>query len=139
MFGLERTGRILTASALLMAVVFTSFATTSVAHLKVLGAGSTLAVLVDAFVVRAMLVPAFMALAGTANWWPGGRALTRRSRLAAAPHAGSPGVVPVAADTGAAQASNRPPRSGREVVHEEERSAHRAAPMNSPARPPRRP
>ncbi|MEM9038842.1 MAG: MMPL family transporter [Actinomycetota bacterium] len=138
-FGLERTGRILTASALLMAVVFTSFATTSVAHLKVLGVGITLAVLVDAFVVRAMLVPAFMALAGTANWWPGGRALTRRSRLAAAPHAGSPGVVPVAADTGAAQASNRPPRSGREVVHEEERSAHRAAPMNSTSRPPRRP
>jgi RND superfamily putative drug exporter len=70
--GLERTGRILTASALLMAVVFTSFATGSVTHLKILGIGITLAVLADAFLVRT-LVPAFMAIAGSANWWPGAR------------------------------------------------------------------
>ena len=75
--GLARTGRILTASALLMAVVFASFITTSVTHLKVLGLGVTLAVLVDAFIVRTLLVPAFMAIAGRANWWPGAR--SRRS------------------------------------------------------------
>lgn len=69
--GLQRTGGILSASAILMSVVFLSFATSSVAHLKVLGVGITLAVLVDAFVVRTLLVPSFMATAGRANWWPG--------------------------------------------------------------------
>ncbi len=71
--GLQRTGRILTASALLMSVVFLSFATSSVTHLKILGLGITLAVLTDAFGVRALLVPAFLAIAGSANWWPGER------------------------------------------------------------------
>ena len=68
--GLQRTGRILTASALLMSVVFLSFATGSVTHLKILGLGITLAVLVDAFLVRALLVPSFLAVAGSVNWWP---------------------------------------------------------------------
>jgi len=67
--GLERTGRIVTAAALLIAVVFVAFATSRVSFIKMLGLGMTLAVLVDAFVVRATLVPAFMRLAGDANWW----------------------------------------------------------------------
>ena len=72
--GLQRTGGILSASAVLMAVVFLSFATGSVTHLKVLGVGISLAVIVDAFVVRTLLVPSFMAIGGAANWWPGKRA-----------------------------------------------------------------
>ena len=67
--GLERTGRIVTAAALLMSVVFLSFATSSVSFIKLFGIGLTLAVLMDAFVVRGTLVPAFMRLAGDANWW----------------------------------------------------------------------
>ncbi len=67
--GLERTGRIVTAAALLMSVVFLAFATSSVSFIKLFGIGLTLAVLMDAFVVRATLVPAFMRLAGDANWW----------------------------------------------------------------------
>ncbi len=67
--GLERTGRIVTAAAVLIAVVFLAFATSGVSFIKMLGVGMTLAVLVDAFVVRATLVPAFMRLAGNANWW----------------------------------------------------------------------
>ncbi len=67
--GLERTGRIVTAAAVLIAVVFIAFATSGVSFIKMLGVGMTLAVLVDAFVVRATLVPAFMRLAGDANWW----------------------------------------------------------------------
>lgn len=67
--GLERTGRIVTAAALLISVVFIAFATSSVAFMKMFAIGMTLAVLVDAFVVRATLVPAFMRLAGEANWW----------------------------------------------------------------------
>ncbi len=67
--GLERTGRIVTAAALLIAVVFIAFATSGVTFIKLFGLGLALAVLVDAFVIRATLVPAFMRLAGEANWW----------------------------------------------------------------------
>jgi RND superfamily putative drug exporter len=67
--GLERTGRIVTAAAVLIAVVFIAFATSNVSFMKMFGVGMTLAVLVDAFIVRATLVPAFMRLAGDANWW----------------------------------------------------------------------
>ena len=67
--GLARTGRIITAAALLMSVVFLSFATSSVSFIKLFGVGLTLAVLMDATVVRTTLVPAFMRLAGRANWW----------------------------------------------------------------------
>jgi putative drug exporter of the RND superfamily len=67
--GLERTGRIVTAAALLLAVVFTAFATSEVTFIKLFGIGLTMAVLIDATLVRAILVPAFMRLAGDANWW----------------------------------------------------------------------
>jgi RND superfamily putative drug exporter len=70
--GLERTGRIVTAAALLMSVVFLSFATSGVSFIKLFGIGLTLAVLLDAFVIRGTLVPAFMRLAGDANWWAPG-------------------------------------------------------------------
>jgi RND superfamily putative drug exporter len=67
--GLARTGRIITAAALLISVVLLSFAASSVSFIKLFGIGLTLAVLMDATIVRATLVPAFMKLAGTANWW----------------------------------------------------------------------
>ncbi|HXW32006.1 MAG TPA: MMPL family transporter, partial [Acidimicrobiales bacterium] len=67
--GLQRTGRIVTAAALTMTVVFLSVMTSGIAFIKLFGLGLTLAVLVDAFIVRGMLVPAFMRLAGPANWW----------------------------------------------------------------------
>jgi RND superfamily putative drug exporter len=67
--GLERTGRIVTAAAVLMSVVFLSFATSGVSLIKLYGIGLTLAVLLDAFVIRGTLVPAFMRLAGNVNWW----------------------------------------------------------------------
>ena len=67
--GLERTGRLVTSAAVLIAVVMIAFAVSGVTFMKMFGIGMTLAVLVDAFVVRATLVPAFMRLAGRANWW----------------------------------------------------------------------
>jgi putative drug exporter of the RND superfamily len=67
--GLERTGRIVTAAALLMALVFAAFATSRVTFIKLFGVGLAMAVLVDATLIRAILVPAFMRLAGDANWW----------------------------------------------------------------------
>jgi len=67
--GLERTGRTVTAAAVLLAVVFVSLTTSGVAVVKTFGVGLALAVLLDAFLIRATLVPAFMCLAGQANWW----------------------------------------------------------------------
>jgi RND superfamily putative drug exporter len=67
--GLERTGRIVTTAAALLAIVFVAFATSQVSFLKLFGIGTALAVLVDATLIRALLVPAFMRLAGRANWW----------------------------------------------------------------------
>jgi RND superfamily putative drug exporter len=67
--GLAHTGRIVTAAALLMAIVFAAMAGASVSFMMMFGAGMTLAVVMDATVVRATLVPAFMRLAGRWNWW----------------------------------------------------------------------
>jgi len=67
--GLQKSGRIVTAAALLLTVVFLGIATSEVALVKAFGIGLTLAVLVDAFLIRATLVPAFMRLAGRLNWW----------------------------------------------------------------------
>jgi putative drug exporter of the RND superfamily len=70
--GLGRTGRIVTAAALLMAIVFAAIATSGISFMMMFGTGLTLAVLMDATVVRATLVPAFMRLAGSWNWWAPG-------------------------------------------------------------------
>ena len=59
----------MTAAALLIAIVFVAFATSGISFIKLFGLGLALAVLIDAFVIRATLVPAFMRLAGEANWW----------------------------------------------------------------------
>ncbi len=67
--GLQRTGRIVTAAALLLSVVFIAFATSEVTFIKLLGLGMATAIIVDATLIRAALVPAFMLLAGRANWW----------------------------------------------------------------------
>lgn len=67
--GLQRTGRIVTAAALLFAIALGSFATSQIIFIKELGIGTALAVLIDATIVRALLVPSLMALLGKANWW----------------------------------------------------------------------
>jgi uncharacterized membrane protein YdfJ with MMPL/SSD domain len=67
--GLERTGRIVTAAALLFAVAIGAFVTSQIVFIKELGVGAALAVLIDASIIRALLVPALMRLLGSANWW----------------------------------------------------------------------
>jgi uncharacterized membrane protein YdfJ with MMPL/SSD domain len=67
--GLERTGRIITAAALLFAVAIGAFATSKLVFIKELGVGTALAVLIDASIVRALLVPSLMELLGKWNWW----------------------------------------------------------------------
>lgn len=67
--GLQRSARIITAAALLLAVVFASFMISGVTSIKMLGFGVALAVMLDATLVRALLVPALMRLFGERNWW----------------------------------------------------------------------
>jgi RND superfamily putative drug exporter len=70
--GLERTGRIVTAAALLFSVAIGAFVTSQLVFIKELGLGIALAVLIDAFVIRSLLVPSLMALLGKWNWWAPG-------------------------------------------------------------------
>jgi RND superfamily putative drug exporter len=67
--GLQRTGRIITSAALLIVVVFAGFAAGEVLAIKQLGVGLAVAVIVDATIVRTLLVPATMRLLGDWNWW----------------------------------------------------------------------
>ncbi|HEY9723510.1 MAG TPA: MMPL family transporter [Oscillatoriaceae cyanobacterium] len=68
--GLAATGGIITNAALIMLLVFGAFIAANVVLTKMLGFGLAVAVLVDALVIRVMLVPSFMALMGKWNWWP---------------------------------------------------------------------
>ncbi|BCI54647.1 membrane protein [Mycolicibacterium litorale] len=67
--GLARTGRVVTAAALLMTISFAALIAAQVAFMRMFGVGFTLAVLADATLVRMLLVPAFMHLMGAWNWW----------------------------------------------------------------------
>ena len=67
--GLQRTGRIVTAAALLFSVALGAFATSEIIFIKEVGLGTVAAVLIDATIVRALLVPSLMALLGEWNWW----------------------------------------------------------------------
>lgn len=67
--GLERTGRIVTSAALLFTVAIGAFATSEIVFIKLLGLGTAVAVILDATIVRALLVPSLMAMLGEWNWW----------------------------------------------------------------------
>jgi len=70
--GLQRTGRIVTAAALLFMVAIGAFATSKIIFIKQVGLGTALAVGIDATIIRALLVPALMQLLGERNWWAPG-------------------------------------------------------------------
>jgi RND superfamily putative drug exporter len=70
--GLERTGRIVTAAALLFSIALGAFATSEIIFIKENGVGTALAVLIDASIIRALLVPSLMELLGSWNWWAPG-------------------------------------------------------------------
>jgi len=67
--GLARTGKVVTAAALVMSISFAALIAAQVSIMRIFGVGLTLAVLVDATLVRILLVPAFMRVLGRANWW----------------------------------------------------------------------
>ncbi|MER5772503.1 MMPL family transporter [Streptomyces sp. NPDC001985] len=111
--GLSRTGSIVTSAAVLFCVPVCALALSRLVFIQELGLGAAFAVLIDATVVRALLVPALMALLGTANWWA--PAPLRRLHRALFPHR-PPAPAPAPADrpgTGGAAGSGagRPERS----------------------------
>ena len=67
--GLERTGRIVTAAALLFCIAIGAFVTSEIIFIKEVGLGTAIAVLIDATIIRALLVPSLMRLLGRWNWW----------------------------------------------------------------------
>ena len=67
--GLQKSARIITAAALILAIVFAAFLTSGVTSIKLLGFGVAFAILIDATLIRALLVPALMRLFGEYNWW----------------------------------------------------------------------
>jgi len=67
--GLQRSARIITAAAVILAVVFAAFVTSGVTSIKMMGFGVAFAVVLDATLIRALLVPALMRLMGERNWW----------------------------------------------------------------------
>jgi len=67
--GLQRSARIITAAAALLAIIFASFILSGVTSIKILGFGVAFAILLDATIIRALLVPALMRLFGEKNWW----------------------------------------------------------------------
>jgi RND superfamily putative drug exporter len=68
-YGLQRTGRTVTAAALLMSVVFAGFVAGGFSPVKQVGLGLVLVILVDATLVRMLLMPSVMSLMGPLNWW----------------------------------------------------------------------
>jgi RND superfamily putative drug exporter len=95
--GLARTARVITAAAAIMVVVFLSFVLGADVSVKQVGLGLAVAVLIDATVVRMVLVPAVMELLGPANWWlprPLARILPKTSPREGEPPAGIRALVP---------------------------------------------
>jgi RND superfamily putative drug exporter len=78
MEGLSATASVITSAALIMILVFGVFAFARVLPMQMLGFGLAVAVLLDATVIRMVLVPAFMQAMGKWNWWPGGRTMPER-------------------------------------------------------------
>ena len=90
--GLERSGRIVTAAALLFAIAIGAFATSEIIFIKQNGVGTALAVLIDATIIRALLVPSLMEMLGKWNWWAPAplRRLHERFGLSEGGSAGAP-------------------------------------------------
>ena len=90
--GLAKTGRVITAAAALMAIVFAAMAMSGVSFMRMFGVGLALAVLMDATLIRMLLVPSFMRLAGRANWWAPGPLRRLHDRFGLSEGGGEPGV-----------------------------------------------
>lgn len=91
-YAMERSGPLITAAAAILALSFATYAASGVVFVKMLGVGMALAILVDATLIRAVLVPAFMRLAGRANWWAPAPLRRLHARFGFGEDAGAPGA-----------------------------------------------
>jgi putative drug exporter of the RND superfamily len=98
--GLARMGRVVTAAALLMCISFAALMAAQVAFMRMFGVGLTLAILVDATLVRMLLVPAFMHVLGRVNWWAPQPLARLHERFGISESHDLPENEPPAADTG---------------------------------------
>ncbi|MFD0315122.1 MMPL family transporter [Streptomyces flavalbus] len=92
--GLQRTGGLITAAAVILAVVMVAIGTSRVTNTKMLGLGIALAVLMDAMVVRSLLVPAVMRLTGRATWWAPAPLRRLHARFGLSEGESAPGATP---------------------------------------------
>jgi RND superfamily putative drug exporter len=101
--GLQRTGGLITSLALLLIIVVGAFSASGITFIKLLGVGMIVALIVDASIVRLLLVPAVMRLLGPANWWAPGplRRLYARYGIREADPAATAPARPASSDTGA--------------------------------------
>ncbi|MFI1400674.1 MMPL family transporter [Streptomyces sp. NPDC020681] len=113
-FGLQRTGGLITAAAVILAVVMVGIGTSRVTNTKMLGLGIALAVLMDAMVVRSLLVPSVMKLMGASTWWAPGP-LRRFHRRFGLSEGGETPAQP-AAQQAPAQEPDRDPMPPRDKV-----------------------
>ncbi len=90
--GVQRTGKIITAAAALFAIAMGAFTTSKIGFIKEVGIGTAVAVLIDATIIRALLVPALMKLLGARNWWA--PVPLRRLHMRIAPHEARSPVSP---------------------------------------------
>lgn len=95
MEGLTATASVITSAAAIMIIVFGTFAFSRVLAVQLLGFGLAVAVLLDATLIRMVLVPAFMHIAGTWNWWPGGRRIKKATESGSGPRVATPAPTPV--------------------------------------------
>ncbi|MGF0176353.1 MMPL family transporter [Streptomyces sp. Marseille-Q5077] len=97
--GLQRTGGLITAAAVILAVVMIAIGTSRVTNTKMLGLGIALAVLMDAMIVRSLLVPAVMRLTGRATWWAPGPLRRFHERFGVSESADEPTPAPATEPT----------------------------------------
>jgi putative drug exporter of the RND superfamily len=95
--GLERIGRVITAAAVLLALVFFVWITSGIAYMKAISLGIALAILMDATLIRGALLPAFMRLTGRANWWLPGPLQRLHRRFGLHEHSEEPAPAAAAA------------------------------------------
>jgi RND superfamily putative drug exporter len=94
--GLAKTGRVVTAAALLMSISFAALIAAEVSFMRMMGVGMTLAIIADATLVRMALVPAFMHMLGRWNWWAPKPLVKLHERIGISESADDPAPAPEA-------------------------------------------
>jgi RND superfamily putative drug exporter len=102
--GLQRSGPLISAAGAVLALSFLAYATSGIVLLQMLGVGLAAAILVDATLIRAVLVPAFMRVAGRANWWAPGPLRRLHDRVGIGESGPAPPAAPVPAPAGSGAA-----------------------------------